>query len=214
MRRAFPGAHLEPSRNAMATWEYCAKEDTRVEGPLEFGVPPAAKNVAGDTKKRNDLIVKKGIRYAIEEGLVPLEKAPQLQKGIDLYHALNTNLEDIDGDLHQHNEWHWGKTGTGKSKHVRDKYPGAYIKTPNKWWDHYAGQDVVIMEDLGPNMVNAVHLKCWADRYSFACEGKGYQMTIRPKKMIITSNYEIPEIYTEEQNYAPLQRRFQVHHHN
>jgi hypothetical protein len=58
----------------MAAWNYCAKEDTRVEGPLEHGLPPASKAVKGDTKKRNAMILEYGPVRAIEDGLVPIEK--------------------------------------------------------------------------------------------------------------------------------------------
>lgn len=58
----------------MAAWNYCGKEDTRLEGPLEYGVPPAAKNVKGDTAARNKMILEKGEVWAVEEGLVPIEK--------------------------------------------------------------------------------------------------------------------------------------------
>jgi len=44
----FPGCHVEATRNAMAAWNYCGKSDTRIEGPVESGVPPAARNVKGD----------------------------------------------------------------------------------------------------------------------------------------------------------------------
>lgn len=73
--KRFPGCHVEITRNAQAAWDYCGKEDTRVEGPYSHGIPPAAKNVKGDTKKRNQQILEYGIAKAIEEGLVPLEKA-------------------------------------------------------------------------------------------------------------------------------------------
>lgn len=48
------------------------------------------------------------------------------------------------------NEWHWGPTGTGKSHTVRTAYPDAYLKTNTKWWDGYQKEDVVIIEELGP----------------------------------------------------------------
>lgn len=74
MHKKFPGCHVEVCKNAMASWEYCGKEDTRLEGPLEHGLPPAAKNVKGDTAARNKMILEKGEVWAVEQGLVPIEK--------------------------------------------------------------------------------------------------------------------------------------------
>lgn len=66
----------------MAAWKYCGKEDTRLEGPLEFGVPPASRAVKGDTKARNQLILEYGPQKAIEEGLVPIEKFKSLVQSV------------------------------------------------------------------------------------------------------------------------------------
>lgn len=51
--KRFSGCHVEIAKNALASWKYCGKEDTRIEGPLDFGIPPAARNVKGDTASRN-----------------------------------------------------------------------------------------------------------------------------------------------------------------
>ena len=74
MKKKFPTAHVEKAKNAMAAWNYCGKEDTRLEGPLEFGVPPASHAVKGDMKARNKMIVAMGAVKACEEGLIPIEK--------------------------------------------------------------------------------------------------------------------------------------------
>lgn len=58
----------------MAAWKYCGKEDSRLDGPVEFGLPPAAKNVKGDTATRNKMIIEMGVVKACEDGLIPLEK--------------------------------------------------------------------------------------------------------------------------------------------
>jgi len=76
MQKNFPHCHIEPTKNAMASWNYCGKEDTRLEGPLDHGIPPASKKngTPNDTKARNAMILEYGIVKAIEEGLVPIEK--------------------------------------------------------------------------------------------------------------------------------------------
>lgn len=74
MRKKLKGSHVEVSKNALAAWRYCGKEDSRVSGPWEFGVPPAARNVKGDTAERNRLIIEYGVTKAVDEGLVPVEK--------------------------------------------------------------------------------------------------------------------------------------------
>ena len=68
-------------------------------------------------------------------------------------------------------------------------YKDAYIKGNNIWWDGYDGQDVVIIEEMGPKQINANHMKQWADHYPFSAESKGASVKIRPQKIVVTSNY-------------------------
>ena len=75
--RQFKGCHVEPAKNAMALWKYCHKEESRLPGGDQFseGLPPAAKNVRGDTKEKNRMILEYGLSKALDEGLVSFEKA-------------------------------------------------------------------------------------------------------------------------------------------
>lgn len=45
-------------------------------------------------------------------------------------------IEDSD---HLRGVWIWGRAGVGKSRLAREKYPEAYPKLCNKWWDGYTG---------------------------------------------------------------------------
>lgn len=108
------------------------------------------------------------------------------------------------------NEWWHGPTGTGKSYNVWKQYPNHYQKELNKWWDNYRGEEVVVIEEWCPkNECTASQLKIWADRYPFTAQIKGGTLQkIRPKKIIITSNYTIDQCFQNKEDAEPIKRRF------
>jgi len=201
----FLGCHVEMTRNAMKAWNYCGKKDTRIEGPLESGCPPAARNVKGDKAAQNKMLMELGVAEAVEQGIITLQQGPGVQKGIDLVHGTRKNLPKF---VPFENEWHYGGAGLGKSSTLRERYPDAYIKNANQWWCHYKGQETVLIEDIGPKCIGAQKLKTWADHYPFSCEAKGSTLKIRPKRILITSNWSIREIYPDHQDYEAIERRF------
>ena len=91
------------------------------------------------------------------------------------------------------NLWIHGHTGSGKSTWAHRTYPDAFTKPFTKWWDGFQednpGHQVVILDDLHPKWSGKELLKNWADRFAFMAEIKGGSMLIRPKRIIITSNY-------------------------
>ncbi|AXH77830.1 MAG: putative viral replication protein [Cressdnaviricota sp.] len=112
------------------------------------------------------------------------------------------------------NEWWWGATGTGKSRKLWADYPAHYAKQLNKWWDGYDGEDVVAIEEWAPkNECTASLLKIWADRYPFPAEVKGGKLNrIRPRKLIVLSNYSPEQCFGQEEDLGPIRRRFRVIH--
>lgn len=118
----------------------------------------------------------------------------------------------LDGALEH--EWWVGPTGTGKSKRAWEQYPDHFQKELNKWWCGYSNEEVVVIEEWSPkNECTASALKIWADRYPFTGQVKGGNlMKIRPKKIIVTSNYTIDQCFPNKEDAEPIKRRFKTVH--
>jgi hypothetical protein len=56
------------------------------------------------------------------------------------------------------------------------------------------------------------HLKLWGDHFSFLGETKGGMIRIRPKRIIVTSNYSLHDCFPETQLQDAVSRRFKIQH--
>lgn len=206
INKLLPDAHIEAAKSPYDAWEYCGKEDTRVEGPVEFGVPPANRARKGDLKRRNAMLLEKGAAAAVTDGDIPIMQLPKLKLAIDLYNSITAKPSDLDA---LDNYWLYGPPGTGKSRGARTRWPGLYNKPLNKWWCEYQNEDTVLLDDFSKeHKVLGAHLKNWADHYPFVAETKGGGVTIRPKRIIITTNYKPEEIFEDEMTIEAIRRRF------
>ena len=178
--------------------------------PVTRGVPPAARNVKGDVASRNALLLKDGAEKAVEAGHIPLKDYIKIRTSIKLYKAVTAKPDSID---QLDNLWIYGPPGTGKSRYVRQTYSRdeLYDKPLNKWWDAYEGEDTVVLDDFGKNhAILGDHLKRWADHYPFTAEVKGGACILRPKRIIVTSNYHPNEIFEDQSMKEAVLRRFNL----
>lgn len=111
--------------------------------------------------------------------------------------------------------WLVGEPGSGKSHYAQTNFPDAYRKSQNKWFDGYAGEKQIILEDLDVGVLSH-HLKIWSDKWSCLGETKGGTVHLVHDLFVVTSNYSIAELVPEkgdnpdEAMIGALERRFKV----
>lgn len=202
MKKLDPRAHWEPVIKDNGAGEYCMKEETRVEGPWEFGVRPVKRNSKTDWERVYE-DAKEGNLEAIPAD-IKVKHYANLQR-IAKDHLRPADSEDVRGT------WICGPAGIGKSRSAREGHESFYPKLCNKWWDGYRGEKVVIMDDFGPeHKVLGQQLKIWGDRYGCILETKGGAMGSAFDKFIITSQYTIEECFDDQKTIDAIRRRFNV----
>ena len=198
--KSLPGCHVEIARTVEEAIAYCKKDGDFVER----GVMPAFKvhELGGEaTKRKWENIWELAKCNKIEE-VDPEERIKHYKtlRAIQKDYGVRADDLDVPSD-YKGILWIWGAPGCGKSRFVRDTYAreDIYDKTCNKWWDGYAGEKIVLLDDFGKShKVLGEHIKRWGDRYSFPAEIKGGKIDIRPERLIVTSNYAPCDVWDDD----------------
>jgi hypothetical protein len=206
--KKLPGCHVEIAIAPDAAIEYCKKDgDFTERGSF---MTKKRKGEVGGSKEEERW---KRARKLAEEGRFSEIDDQLYTRYRSTYHAIHaesrTQPETIDGEMEH--QWIYGPAGCGKSSKARADNPNAYIKDLTKWWDNYEDQEVAIIDDVDKYDVKfARMLKLWCDRYPFQAEMKGKQQLIRPRKIVITSQYHPDEIWEDQKTQEAMARRLKV----
>jgi len=195
-------AHLEAAKgNDHDNQKYCSKEGDYVE----YGSP-----VGKGGRTDLALILREAKSGKSLKEIAEIDPATYVRnyRGIASYMALQQEAYEHDKPR---GIWIWGPPGTGKSHHARAFNPASlYLKAQNKWWDGYAGEEIVLLDDLDTNVLGH-YLKIWADKWSCTGEIKGGTIKLRHKYFIVTANYAPCELFAEDKVLCnAITRRFEV----
>ena len=192
--------HVEKVKVNNGADKYCMKEETRVDGPVEFGEKPVERNKKVDWEE----VWKKAKEGKIEE----IPASIRVIHYNKLKSIAKDNMEFKDCD-HLRGIWIYGEAGAGKSKWAREQSKSIYPKLCNKWWDGYQGEDVVVMDDIMPeHKFLSQQLKIWSDRYDCILETKGGAVHAKYQWFIVTSQYCIDDIFEDARDREAIHRRF------
>jgi len=204
-------AHFEARRGTAAeAIAYCKKEDTRLEGPWEFGEASKGPGTRTDLHAFKDAI-KGGKRRKdlYDEQPVLMAKYPKFYNG----YRLALGKED------------WrpvqcilliGDTGTGKTRWVYDHWDDFWrlpLITTTLWFDTYDGEAHVLLDDFAGAMskVSLVATLKILDGYFIKVPIKHGFTWWGPSHIAVTTNIE-PRFWYQwknrEHQYMALARRF------
>lgn len=200
-----PGCHVEPMQGSIA------QNDTYISKltmPIERGDKP----LSNDDKGRANQL-----RWQRTRALAQQNKLEEIDA--DIYVKHYNTLKRIAADNHekpQHLDtskpgiWIYGETRTGKTHAVHAAYPDLFEKNFTRWWDGYERQEVVLLNDIDKSHWPLYSfLKQWVDKFTFPAQYKGIgSKVIRPKKIIVTSNYRIDDIWEDKITRDCLHGRF------
>ncbi len=212
-KRISATAHFEPRRgSATQAIAYCRKEDTRIDGPWEFGVRSKGQGTRSDLIALRDAIEKgKKRKELYESHTVTMVKYPKFYDGYRL--AL------------QEEGWRRvecimliGETGTGKTRWVYDNWlvKGLWrlpMVTSGLWFDTYDRETHVLLDDFAgaASKVSLSSLLQILDGYWIKVPIKGGFTWWGPTHIAVTTNVEVKDWYKWDRRahqYMCLARRF------
>lgn len=201
-RRLLIGCHVERAITVTAAIEYCHKDGDFVE----FGVRPQDDAARGD-----------GEVHRWETAWTLAKEGRVEEVPVDIRVRCYGTLRRIEKDFmvrpgslgHPCGVWVYGESGVGKTSAVYSKYPNLYTKNCSKWWDGYQGEDVVLFDDMDPDVGkwSGRFFKIWTDERPFIADIKGGSISIRPGKFIVTSQYTIEECFADDKTRVAVSRR-------
>lgn len=199
--------HFETCQaSSEANIEYCKKDGIFQERGIPKGGPKKGGEVEQERWARN-------INLAESGNLEELKRIDPdaYTRSYKTYKQMAVDHMKPIPEIELDNYWICGAPGIGKSRKAREMTNGVfYPKQLNKWWDGYQGEEWVIIDDYELDCKLDHHLKIWSDRYDFIAETKGGSLRIRPKHIVVTSNYSINDCFLERSANEAIKRRFKL----
>lgn len=204
-RRRLPGCHVEICADIDASIVYCMKDGDYTEEGVYMNRSQAMRTVVEKRIDKNRILAAGSIVDLVADGSIAITQVPMLYKAQMILRQMLPAYEhdDVRG------EWYYGEPRSGKSRTAREKYPSAYIKAQNKWFDGYSGQKEIILDDLDTEVMGH-YIKIWTDRYSFMGETKNGHVQTQHHVFCITSNYSPEQLFKDPVMALAIRERCKV----
>lgn len=203
--------HLDACRgSAEQCIAYVSKEETRVLGPWQEGVPNLNLGIQG---RRSDLDDAVDLIKNHESLRVVAREYPKQYliygKGM---RALKHMLDEPQLQRCVIVSLLYGKTGTGKTHMAINDYGGPtdfYKKNNTEWWDGYEGEKKVILDEFDGSSMTITELLCVLDKWPHRINVKNGWADLNAEIIVICTNIH-PKfwyMHCHEEQYLALSRR-------
>lgn len=192
MKKKLPTAHWEPRQGTHEqAYAYCSKEDTRVEGPWTYGVPPAQ-------GARTDIAGLVDLARSGTSARAALEAIPAVYAR---YHRAYAHILDLTfKPVFKETRvlLMLGPTRCGKTRLALENAPDGDVYmapvTNDLWFDGYDGQQTVLLDEYRGQYPRHLLLRL-LDCYTSRIPIKGGFTTLSASHIVITSNATPKEWY-------------------
>ena len=216
VRRIVGRWHVEKVRSTVAdAWAYCQKIDNHLIEGAVANVVWSKGEIPMDQKTKGEMNIER-YKRAYENARDHSMDLDTIDPDIlichysAIKHIRRDNMPKCDILEGPCGLWLQGPSGCGKTTYTTQKFVDAYLKPINKWWDGYNNEPVVVLDDLDKTHASWIgyFLKKWSDKFPFIAEQKGTSVKIRPKRFVVTTQYTIGDIFTDDETYEAINRRF------
>lgn len=208
MKKWLPRAHWEPAKQWDKLLIYCRKAESRVHPPEEWGTE-TTQGQRSDLSRAIQMIQSGSTMREIARES-PLETV-KFYKGLQY---LQSQLQEPENREKKVGLF-WGQTGTGKTRMAfdclgADLYTVFDAKAP--WFDGYIGQEQVLIDECGTNLMHFNMLKRVLDRYPMQVPVKGGSVWWKPRTIVLTSNIPVEDWYPgiQSEDLAAIKRRMRI----
>jgi len=205
--------HIEARRGTQEqAIAYAKKEDTRVDGPFEFGTPRSQGKRVDLEAFKDAVLSGKRKRDLVEDHYVILARYGKFYDTLTMMNRPRRSTDLVVTLL-------YGPTGTGKTRWVMDKFGQdddfyrAPLNNGTMWYDTYDGHAKVLLDDFAgkASYISLCSLLQLLDRYPILVPTKGSHTWWLPDEVFVTTNILPKNWYTWEnraEQYKALARRF------
>lgn len=199
MKKSLPRANLQVAGGSdLENKTYCSKDGDIL---IEVGT-------MSEQGRRNDL---KEIAMLIKNKEISMQEL--MFEYPDMYLRYSRSFEKMFAAVLPMREtlpevhWRWGKSGTGKTRYVIEKFERSeiYIKDGTSWWDNYRQQQCILIDDFDNGIPFRTLLRI-LDRNHEQGQIKGGYVYINSPYIYITCEHP-PDYYWQGNEYIQVFRR-------